>query len=238
MLTELEPVPELIPVMPPVVVAPAMEELAAAPAPLPSMRPPTPSASASTPGKAGKALPLVIAAGAVLLAMVAASIWVFTRDAAPPAPVVEYAPDESAPLEAAPVEPPAAIEPASEPAAATETGPAVPAPTPEPVTVTAPAPATPKPKPPKPDQKPAAAPSSGQNQVDKGQVFDGKAAAQTVVQGILKQGLNCMSQKNYTCAITSAENALQFDPGNVGAKSLRAEAMKAQEAALNSIEIQ
>lgn len=57
------------------------------------------------------------------------------------------------------------------------------------------------------------------------------------VSGILGDGENCMTKKNYDCAITNAKSALRIDPNNEKAKDLQRRADAAQRRAINSIVI-
>lgn len=57
------------------------------------------------------------------------------------------------------------------------------------------------------------------------------------VRGMLAEGQACFTKKNYTCAITSASNALRFNPASTEARQLKERAQAAQAQAMSDIDL-
>ncbi|MEY4591878.1 MAG: hypothetical protein RIR18_773 [Pseudomonadota bacterium] len=58
-----------------------------------------------------------------------------------------------------------------------------------------------------------------------------------IVDGMVKDGAECLAAKRFDCAITQAKSALRVDPASSTAKSLLQKAKAGQQAAMDSIEI-
>jgi hypothetical protein len=188
-----------------------------------------PSAERPAAGRDWLRLGIYGGVAAALVAAIGAATILNWDKGAPPAPIATAIPapaPQSKPPEV--IEPPAAVIPAPAPS---------PAPPPEEVPKQAVAPSV-APPPAKAPPKVVAAPARRAKAaaVEEPPPADNRLAS--LVATFMQNGEKCFKAKQYDCAITNANAALQVDPGSAPAQKLKTAAAEEQQRALKQIRIE